>query len=79
MPEEAPALEAPSSLWYRVAGLAALLDIHERTVWQWCASGLLPRPRRVGTRWSRWLKTEVDALLETWGKAPKAPAIRRIA
>ncbi|OAI54027.1 hypothetical protein AYO44_03860 [Planctomycetaceae bacterium SCGC AG-212-F19] len=74
MPQEAPAIESP---WYKAEEVAVLFDIHQRTLWQWVAAGRLPAPRKVGRRWSRWPKEQIDQILETWGL--QKPSGRRTA
>lgn len=66
----------PDSPWYRVGDLCRLLDVGERCIWSWVASGRLPAPRRIGTRWSRWPREEIDQLLQSWGLPKNRPAIR---
>ncbi len=64
----------PPGPWYRVAYLARIFDLGERAVWQWVADGRLPSPRRMGRRWTRWPKDEIDALLAKWRGEPKGGA-----
>ena len=53
----------PGSPWYTVSDVARLLDVTERTVWAWSASGRLPRPVRIGASWTRWAKGSIDSFL----------------
>jgi predicted DNA-binding transcriptional regulator AlpA len=60
----------PSNLppiWYRCEDMCRLFDVSDRTVYRWCAIGKLPKPVKRGRRWSRWLKTEIDAVLAEMG------------
>lgn len=70
MPKKpASSLECP---WYSLADMVALFSVGERCIWQWSASGRLPKPVRMGRRWTRWYKPTVDALLRKWGGQPPA-------
>ncbi len=55
--------------WYRVEDMVRLFDVTERCIWTWVSQGRLPQPRRIGRRWTRWPKEEIDALLRGWGRA----------
>lgn len=52
----------------RVKAVAQLLDCSVSTVWAWVKKGLLPPPHRVGTRFSYWLKAEIEAIAQEQGK-----------
>lgn len=56
------------AFFYSIADLMALFSVTDRTVWKWCASGRLPKPVRMGRKWSRWPKTQIDALLAEWAE-----------
>lgn len=54
----------PGCNLYTVADVARILDVTERTVWKWTAEGRLPEPIKMGERWTRWRKEEIDGLLD---------------
>jgi len=53
--------------WYDISDMMKLFDVTDRCIWSWVSRGLLPRPRKQGRRWTRWVKEEIDALLKQWG------------
>ncbi len=55
----------PDSPWLRLGDMCQLFDVNPRTIWKWTAEGKLPRPYQNGRRWTRWMKTEVDAALKS--------------
>jgi prophage regulatory protein len=38
-------------------------DLHQSTVWRWVKSGRLPRPVKLSGGTSRWLRSELEAVL----------------
>jgi predicted DNA-binding transcriptional regulator AlpA len=55
--------------WYDISDMMKLFDVTDRCIWTWVSRGLLPKPRKQGRRWTRWVKEEVDARLKEWGTA----------
>lgn len=47
-----------------VADVARILTISTREVWRRADSGELPRPVRLGARTRRWLREEIEAVIE---------------
>lgn len=47
-----------------VGEVAAMLSISTREVWRRADSGELPRPIRLGARTRRWLREEIEAIIE---------------
>lgn len=43
--------------------VAAMLDMHKATVWRLAKIGVIPKPKHLGLKKSRWLKTEIDEYL----------------
>jgi predicted DNA-binding transcriptional regulator AlpA len=68
-PEREDGARGGEGPWYRLDDMCRLFDVGERCIWTWVANGRLPKPRRVGRRWSRWPRAEIDTLLAKWGKA----------
>lgn len=52
----------------RVKEVARILGCSVSTVWAWARSGLIPQPTRVGTRFSFWLREEIEKIAT--GKDP---------
>lgn len=48
----------------RVKTVARILGCSVSTVWAWVKKGYLPPPRKVGTRFSYWLKSEIEAIAQ---------------
>lgn len=46
----------------RVKEVAFLLGCSVSTVWAWVKKGYLPPPHRIGTRFSFWLREEVEGV-----------------
>lgn len=46
----------------RVREVSQLMGCSVSTVWSWVRRGLLPEPHRVGTRFSYWIRSEIEAL-----------------
>lgn len=55
--------------FYTKAEMAKIFEVSVRTIETWTATGRLPSPRKVGRKWTAWVKAEIDALLVDWGKA----------
>jgi predicted DNA-binding transcriptional regulator AlpA len=57
--------------------VARMLSCSVKTVYQWCALNVIPQPRKVGRRASRWSQNELMASLERcpvkFRKGRKAP------
>lgn len=49
-----------------VQEVAARLAIAVRTCWKWTASGMLPRPLKLGSA-VRWRSSDIDRFIETGG------------
>jgi predicted DNA-binding transcriptional regulator AlpA len=47
-----------------VSAVSVRLDMSERAVWQWAREGRLPAPIRMGKRFVRWRKTDIDEFIE---------------
>lgn len=47
-----------------VAEVAGMLTISTREVWRRADSGELPQPVRLGARTRRWLREEIEAVIE---------------
>ncbi len=47
-----------------VGEVAAMLSISTREVWRRSDSGELPRPVHLGTRTRRWIREEIEAIIE---------------
>lgn len=47
-----------------VAEVAEILSISTREVWRRADAGGLPRPIRLGARTRRWLRPEIEAVIE---------------
>ncbi len=47
-----------------VGEVAAILSISTREVWRRADSGDLPQPVRLGARTRRWLREEIEAVIE---------------
>jgi excisionase family DNA binding protein len=45
---------------YRVAELAALLHIHQQTVWKWARDGAMPAPIRLGEGVTVWRAVDIE-------------------
>lgn len=43
----------------RVKEVARILGCSVSTVWAWSKAGLIPRPTRVGNRFTFWLRDEI--------------------
>lgn len=52
----------------RVKEVAHILGCSVSTVWAWARTGLIPQPTRVGTRFSFWLREEIQKIAS--GKDP---------
>lgn len=47
----------------RVGEVANILGCSKSTVWAWVRKGHIPEPHRVETRFSFWIRTEIEALV----------------
>lgn len=45
--------------------VAALFQVHTRTIYRWESAGLIPEPKRIGDGTTRWDRADI----ETWIKA----------
>ena len=45
----------------RADEVAAILNCAKSTVWKWAKEGRIPAPHREGSRFTYWLRTEVEA------------------
>lgn len=50
-----------------------LAGVSEATVWRWCQSGRLPKPRQIGPNRVAWLLTELEAAFEAFPVASSEP------
>lgn len=48
-----------------VRDIRAIYGLSEAAVWRWTKEGRFPKPVRIGTRWTRWLKSEVEAFINS--------------
>lgn len=46
----------------RVREVAQILGCSVSTVWAWVRKGLIPEPFRIGSRFSFWLRADIEAL-----------------
>lgn len=46
----------------RVKEVAAKLGCAVSTVWAWVKAGYLPQPHKVGSRFTYWLRDEIEAI-----------------
>lgn len=46
----------------RVKEVAALLGCSVSTVWSWTKRGIIPAPQRVGSRFTYWLRSDIEAV-----------------
>lgn len=46
----------------RVKEVAHILGCSVSTVWAWARAGLIPQPTRVGSRFSFWLREEIQKI-----------------
>ncbi len=56
-------LSPAGSRFVTIADLAALFDVSQRTIYNWVDRGYLPRPFHVTPRYVRWLRSEIDKVL----------------
>ena len=54
---------------YRPKDLARRLGVRKATVHDWERKGILPQAKRYGSRFTFWLKADIDAWLEKSGGA----------
>lgn len=52
----------------RIKEVALILGCSVSTVWAWARAGHIPQPTRVGTRFSFWLREEIQKIAS--GKDP---------
>lgn len=52
----------PTTPRIRVKEVAELLNCSVSTVWAWVKNGHLPRPHRVGNRFTYWLRADIAAI-----------------
>jgi predicted DNA-binding transcriptional regulator AlpA len=45
---------------YRVAELAALLHVHQQTLWQWARTGQMPKPIKLGRGVTAWPAVTIE-------------------
>lgn len=57
----------------RLAELADELGISRESIYRWERSGLIPRRRAFGPATAGWLRSDVDAWLESRGGTSEAP------
>lgn len=48
--------------------VAQCLGCSLRTVWRWSRDGVLPAPRRIGPRTTRWSAKDIRAFIENAGQ-----------
>ena len=51
----------------RVREVARRLGCSVSTVWAWAKIGYLPRPHKVGSKFSYWLRSEIEAIAQGKG------------
>lgn len=56
--------ENVSSQRIRVKTVATLLGCSVSTVWAWAKKGYIPQPRRVGSKFTYWLRSEIEAVAQ---------------
>lgn len=59
--------------WVRDLEVAERLGVSRDTVWRWAKAEILPSPRRLGPRSTRWLWSEVEAHLAERTEAAGEP------
>lgn len=57
-------MEKEFSKRIRVKTVAALLGCSVSTVWAWAKKGYIPRPKRVGSKFTYWLRSEIEAVAQ---------------
>jgi predicted DNA-binding transcriptional regulator AlpA len=72
---QAQPLEAASNpqALLRIATVAAVTGVCERSIWQWVSAGTFPQPVTVGKRGKRWRAREVHAWNEARQERETAP------
>lgn len=55
----------------RVQEVAHILGCGVSTVWAWVRRGHIPPPKRVGSRFSFWLRSEIEAIALEGGSSTK--------
>lgn len=46
----------------RVKEVARILGCGVSTVWAWVKKGYVPKPQRVGSRFTYWLRADIEAI-----------------
>ena len=46
----------------RVKDVAKILDCSVSTVWSWVKNGYIPEPYRVGSRFTYWLRADIEKI-----------------
>ncbi len=60
-------LSLPGSILLNILDVCDILQISQKTVWVWVATGKLPEPVRLAKRKVRWRRADIEALIA--GKA----------
>ena len=47
----------------RAADVARFMKCAQSTVWKWVERGILPKPTRMGSRFSFWRKSQIERAL----------------
>lgn len=55
---------SPADRFVSAKELAGVLGVCTKTVYRWSRDGVLPKPRKLGKRASRWFWPEVEEFLE---------------
>lgn len=49
--------------YFSVADLQRHYGFGNATIWRWVKEGRFPQPVRIGKRWTRWRKADVEAFI----------------
>ena len=52
--------QLPESPFLRIKGVCAFLGCGEATVWRWVRAGRLPKPQKLGPRFTVWKRAEIE-------------------
>ena len=53
----------PPSPFLRIKGVCTFLGCGEATVWRWVRAGRLPKPQKLGPRFTVWKRSEIEDFL----------------
>jgi predicted DNA-binding transcriptional regulator AlpA len=52
--------QAPHIVYLSVRQMAARYGVHPATIWRWTQTGRVPRPVRLTSQTTRWVKDQVE-------------------